>query len=44
MLFEILKECLYEAQDIWQDAKHDWYFAKRQMDSMQKTSLRREDD
>lgn len=44
MLFEILEEVYDDVLDIIDDARHDWYFAKRQMDSMQKTSLRREDD
>lgn len=44
MIFEILEDCLYEAQDIWREAKHDWRFAKRQMDTIQSKSLYREED
>ena len=39
----LIEDIVDETIDIWQDAKHDCYFAKKQMDSMQKTSLRRED-
>lgn len=44
MILKILEDIYDEALDIIDDARHDWYFARRQMDSMQKTSLRREDD
>lgn len=40
----MIRDLLYEAQDIWREAKHDWRFAKKQMDTMQKVSLRKEDD
>lgn len=42
-IIRLIEDIVDETIDIWQDAKHDWYFAKKQMDSMQKTSLRRED-
>lgn len=44
MLFEIIEDIAYEVVDIVNEAKHDWYFARRQMDSMQKTNLYKEDD
>ena len=44
MLFEIIEDIAYEVAGVWQDAKSDWKFAKRQMDTMQKVSLRKEDD
>lgn len=40
----ILEDLLYEAQDIWREAKHDWYFAKKQMDQIQGPSLYKEED
>lgn len=40
----LIEDVIDEAFDIVDDARHDWYFAKRQMDSMQRTSLRREED
>lgn len=44
MILELIEDIAYEVMDIVNEAKHDWYFAKRQMDSMQRTSLRREED
>ena len=44
MRIGLIEDIAYEVVDIVNEAKHDWYFAKRQMDSMQRTSLRREED
>ena len=44
MLFEIIEDIAYEVAGVWQDAKHDWYFAKKQMDQIQGPSLYKEDD
>ena len=44
MLFEIIEDIAYEVVDIVNEAKHDWYFAKKQMDQIQGPSLYKEDD
>lgn len=44
MLFEIIEDIAYEVASIWQDAKHDWRFAKRQMNTIQGPSLYKEED
>lgn len=44
MILEILEDIYDDVLDIIDDARHDWYFARRQMDTIQKVSLRKEDD
>lgn len=44
MILEILEDIYDEALDIIDDARHDWYFARRQMNTIQGPSLYKEDD
>ena len=44
MILEIIGDVLDEAFEIWDDAKSDWRFAKKQMDQIQAPSLYRQED
>lgn len=44
MILELIEDIAYEVVDIVNEARHDWYFARRQMNTIQSKSLYREDD
>lgn len=43
-VIDFIEDVIDEAFDIVNEAKHDWYFARRQMNTIQSKSLYREDD
>lgn len=43
-IIRLIEDIVDETIDIWQDAKHDWRFAKRQMNTIQGKSLYKGED
>ena len=43
-IIALIEDVIDEAVCVWQDAKHDWRFAKRQMNIIQGKSLYKEED
>ena len=41
---KLFNELVAVAIHDYRQARSDWYFAKKQMDAMQRTNLRKEDD